>query len=137
MRDVDPGVRERTAFLLGELKRPQALVETSLADPLYASVHAAAAASIGGLAAQAKEGDADAAAALDGLPLRQLLASRLGDADRSVRGAAAKALDVVEGGNWATIVRGDANDVTRIHHAPGARATAVLVSLLCLSLIHI
>ena len=38
--------------------------------------------SIGGLAAQAKEGDADAAAALDGLPLRQLLASRLGDADR-------------------------------------------------------
>ena len=49
------------------------------------SVRAAAASSIGGLAAQAKEGDADAAAALDGLPLRQLLASRLGDADRSVR----------------------------------------------------
>ena len=34
-------------------------------------------------------------------------------------------------GSWATIVRGDVNDVTRIHHAPGARATAVLVSLLC------
>ena len=46
VRDADPRVRVMTAILLGELKRPQALVETSLADPLYASVRAAAASSL-------------------------------------------------------------------------------------------
>lgn len=124
--DSAEAVRLRAVALLQHLGGDEvaAALEQALSDASYASVRAAAAEAIGALVKRDQ-------GTFDGTSLRHIIASRLGDAERSVRSAAARALDVVEGGDWSSIVRGDAGDVARIHHTPGPRATAVLVSLLC------
>lgn len=116
-------IRELAAKWLGRLERSESLLEKSLVDPQSASVRALAAASLGTIFEKQETKPPQA--------YRSALLMRLGDKERRVRVAAAKALACMRDKIWADLIKGDEGDCDRLSEIRGPKATAVLVFILC------